>query len=245
MEDLTIRRRNRLRHHYTMASNVLLFGYHHLSDAAKVTYLAIDSFDWDDGTGKRKGYAYPSLGRLARDRGLDRRSIRRHLAELEAAKLITRRQQVGQPSVLIIEDPSSDETDNYLRNFDRGGEYKNVLPPSDKNVRPYKKQKKQENKLINEEQALKEQTQTAPIRLSAEAKAKRDWLAQEMLNVLRDEQSLGFYRKVAQTIPEHRIFEALSLIRAASREGAIRTSRGALFAGILRRSHAQDRGATK
>ena len=65
MEDFNIRRRNRLRHHYTLTSNVLLFGYKHLPDAAKLTYQVIDSFDWSDGAGLRKGFAYPSLGRLA------------------------------------------------------------------------------------------------------------------------------------------------------------------------------------
>jgi hypothetical protein len=45
MEDLTIRHRNRLRHHYTQTSNVLLFGYQSVSDGAKLTYQVIDSFD--------------------------------------------------------------------------------------------------------------------------------------------------------------------------------------------------------
>ena len=51
MEDLTVRRRNRLRHHYTLTSDVLLFGYEHLPDGAKLTYQVIDSFDWSDGAG--------------------------------------------------------------------------------------------------------------------------------------------------------------------------------------------------
>src|SRR3990172_9966114 len=103
MEDLVIRRRNTLRHHYTQTSNVLLFGYRQLSDGAKLTYQVIDSFDWSDGAGLRKGFAFPSLGRLAAIRGVDERTIRRHLAQLEQAGLITRQERPGKPNLLVIE----------------------------------------------------------------------------------------------------------------------------------------------
>jgi len=241
MEEVAIRRRNRLRHHYTVVSNVMLFGYHHLSDAAKVTYLAIDSFDWDDGSGNRKGYAYPSLGRLARDRGVDRRTIRRHLAELEDAKLVTREERPGKPSLLIIEDPSAQETEKYLRIFGDQGEDKNVLPTPDRIVRPYKEDKEQEGQnLVNGEQALSEAGesgqrptgQTGSRAPTPIPKAKREYLASEMLAVLKDEHSLGFYRKVASLCPPQIIFEALSVVKQAARDGAIRKTRGALFATL-------------
>jgi hypothetical protein len=117
MENLIIRHRNRLRHHYTVTSNVFLYGYRGLSDGAKVTYLVVDSFDWSDAAGLRKGFAHPSLGRLAKIRAVEKRSIRRHLAELEGVELITRKERPGKPSLLIIEDPSTEETDLYLRTF--------------------------------------------------------------------------------------------------------------------------------
>jgi hypothetical protein len=85
MEDLQVRHRSRLRHHFTTTSNVLLFGYRQLSDGAKLTYQVIDSFDWEDDNGLRKGYAYPSLARVALGRGVSERTVQRHLAELEAA----------------------------------------------------------------------------------------------------------------------------------------------------------------
>lgn len=234
MEGFSIQRRNRLRDHYTITSNVLLFGYSALSDAAKITYQVIDSFDWTDATGTRKGFAYPSLRLLARIRGIERRSIRRHLAELEVAQLITRVEQTGQPSLLIIEDPSAEEAEKYSQSFARVGEDKNVLPPSDKNVRPLKKENKEENKLVNEEHALKEQGGKASLRPSKKNKAKRDYLANEMLSILRDEHSLGFYRKVAEEQEPARIFEALSIVKQASREGRIRRSRGAVFTALIR-----------
>lgn len=202
MEGFTIQRRNRLRHHYTITSNVLLFGYQSVSDGAKITYQVIDSFDWTDAAGTRKGFAFPSLGLLARIRGIERRSVRRHLAELEMAKLITRVEQTGQPSLLIIEDPSTKETETYLQSFARVGEDNIVLPTPDKNVRPYKKDEKEEKQnLVNEEQALSrtglrvERSQKMQI-----PKAKREYLAQEILSVVHDEKSLGYYRSVAETV---------------------------------------------
>ena len=193
MENLIIRHRNRLRHHYTVTSNVLLYGYRDLSDGAKVTYLAVDSFDWSDSAGLRKGFAHPSLGRLSKIRGVEKRSVRRHLAELEGVSLVTRQERPGKPSLLIIEDPSEKETESYLRNFAGPGEDKIVLPTPDKIVRPYKKEEREEKQnLVNEEQALtgvEARAVSRPGRATPKAvpRAKREYLAQEMLSVLRDE----------------------------------------------------------
>lgn len=240
MENLNIRRRNKLRHHFTTTSNVLLFGYSKLSDGAKVTYQVIDSFDWADSAGLRKGFAYPSLARLATIRGVDERTVRRHLVELERARLITRQERPGRPNLLIIEDASELETFKYLRDFAGGvGEDKIVLPTPDKNVRPLKKEKEETDKIVNEEQALKEQARGRT--LSEDAKAKRDYLAQEMVNVLHDQHSFGFYRQLAQSAPPHKIFEGLSIVRQLSRESAIKKSRGAAFTAIMKRDHIPDK----
>ena len=50
MDNVTFRRRNRLKKHFVITSNVLLFGYSHVSDSAKLTYQVIDSFDCQDGS---------------------------------------------------------------------------------------------------------------------------------------------------------------------------------------------------
>jgi DNA-binding transcriptional ArsR family regulator len=224
---------------------VLLYGYRDLSDGAKVTYLAVDSFDWSDAAGLRKGFAHPSLGRLSKIRGVEKRSVRRHLAELEEVGLITREERPGKPSLLIIEDPSETETESYLRTFAGPGEDKIVLPTPDKNVRPYKKEEREERQnLVNEEQALsrvgewaeKDEPPNSRSTTTPVPRAKRDYLAGEMLAVLKDEHSLGYYRRVAASIEPHRIFEALSLVRQASREGRITKTRGALFTHLITRS---------
>jgi DNA-binding MarR family transcriptional regulator len=248
MEDLTIRHRNRLRHHYTQTSNVLLFGYQGVSDGAKLTYQVIDSFDWSNAAGVRKGFAHPSLRRLAEIRGVEKRSIRRHLAELERARLITRQERTGRPSILVIEDSSTEETDLYLRTFAGSGEDRIVLPTPDKIVRPYKKDEEPEERqnLVNEEQALSEvgesgdQSHGAPQSLENRMprrvvpRAKREYLAGEMLALLKDAHSLGYYRKVAETVEPTHIFEALSIVKQLSREGKIRKNRGAMFVSLLR-----------
>ncbi len=255
MEDLTIRRRNRLRHHYTITSNVLLFGYKHLPDGAKLTYQVIDSFDWGDGAGVRKGFAYPSLARLADIRGVDERTIRRHLVQLEQARLISRQERPGKPSLLIIEDPSPVETQRYFETFGGGEREDNsVRPTPDGNVRPLLQEDKEQesrNSLTRfENHSGVGEHGRAPIsdavrervaslgrgrRTASPDRAKREHLAQEMLRVLHDEHSLGCYRRVAEQYPPHIIFEALGLVKEMARECKVAKTRGALFVQILKR----------
>ena len=257
MEDFTVRRRNRLRHHYTITSNVLLFSYKHLLDAAKLTYQVIDSFDWQDGAGLRKGYAYPSLGRLAAIRGVEKRSLRRHLAQLEQAGLISRKERPGKPNLLIIEDPSVVETQRYLEAFGgKVGEDKSVRPTPDRNVRPLlqeDKEKRIQSPLTRLEKtpgvgeptdqahvahAIREKMETLRLmtrQVRSPSGAKREHLAQEMLAVLRDHHSLGYYRRVAERYQQHIIFDALGLVKEIAREGEVKKNRGALFVEILKR----------
>lgn len=222
-EDVQIRRRNRLRHHYTMTSNVILFGYASLTDAERITYQAIDSFDWSDGAGLRKGFSYPSLRTLASLRGIAERTIRRHLAALQSVGLLTRDFRPGQTSILWIEEPSKEESERYLVRVRADPDTDDRGTP-DTDVRPNKK-----------DEGEKRQNPVNGVKSGdAEARARREWLAHEMVDVLHDEHSLGFYRKVAQTVPEHRVFEALSEVRLAAREGRVRTSKGALFVGLMK-----------
>lgn len=229
MEDLVVRRRNRLKHHYTLVSNVIIFGYRGLTDAEKLTYAAIDSFDWPDGKGERKGFAYPSVETLAGLRGVDRRTIFRHFNGLENAGLLKREARAGRPTLLWIEEPSEGESEKYLSTIAIGRDT-DVTGRDDTDVTPYKKEEREEDKTVNGEQS----SLTRRTRLSAEAFAKREWLAGEILKVCKDKHSLGFYRKVAETVPEHRVFEALSDVKWSAREHRVRTSRGALFSAVLK-----------
>lgn len=224
-EAVIVRRRNRLKNHFTMTSNVLLFGYRKLTDAEKITYQMIDSFDWSDGAGLRKGYAYPSEKLIADARGLDERTIRRHLGGLERAGLLTREPRPGRTSILWIEDPSAEESEHYLSTLAMGPDT-DVRGTPDTDVPPYKKDKGQ----ARQNHAISRSERT----LSAEEAAKREWLVGEMLVVVGGPLDGEFYRRVAATVSEHRIFEALSEVKLAAREGRITKSKRALFASLIR-----------
>jgi hypothetical protein len=232
MEQVSIRRRDRLKRHYTTVSNVIIFGYRELSDSEKLTYAAIDSFDWSDGEGLRKGYAFPSVETLATLRAADRRTIFRHFTALESVGLLTREQRPGRPTLLWIEDPSEEESARYLSTITPGRDT-DVTPTHDTNVTPNKKEEPETDKTVNGEQSS---WKGKGPRLPAEERAKREWLAQEILKVCGDVHSLGFYRKVAATVPEHHIFAGLSELRQAIRETRIRTNRGAFFSALTHAS---------
>ena len=101
IEDIIFKRRNRLKKHFINISNVLLYGYRTLSDAAKITFQVIDGFDWEDAeTQDSKGYVFPSIKTIAEIRGTSERTIFRHIKELEQVKLLTRIRQRNKPSIL-------------------------------------------------------------------------------------------------------------------------------------------------
>src|SRR6266540_3614298 len=98
------RHRNPAALEFVILSKVILIGFPHLSDGAKITYCVIYSHDWiEQASGTRKGFVYPSLGRLAAFRHTTDRTVRRHLAELIHSRLITRETRPGKTSILYIE----------------------------------------------------------------------------------------------------------------------------------------------
>ena len=226
-----------------MTSNVLIFGYKQLTDPVKLTYQAIDSFDWSDGDGKRKGYAFPSLATLAGLRGVDERTLRRHLSALEESGLVRRETRPGQPSLLWIEEPSKEECEAYLSTMAMSPDT-DVRGRGDTDVRPLDEESEESetDKTVNGAKAFKGRRGGKRF-LSAEQRAKRDHIAGEILRVCGDKHSLGFYRTVATTTPEHRVFEALSEVKQVVREGHLRFSKGAIFSYLLgqRSPQAEDR----
>lgn len=130
VDAVIFQRRNRLKRHFVTTSNVLLYGYPQLSDAAKITYQVIDGFDWESKeTGDSKGYVFPAVETLATIRHTTVRTIQRHLKELEEAQLLTRQRRQYKPSLLVIEDMSAEAATAYetqyisaSRPIKRGGE---------------------------------------------------------------------------------------------------------------------------
>jgi hypothetical protein len=58
--------------------------------------------------------------------------------------------------------------------------------------------------------------------------------AQEIAEKLEDDHSLGFYRKVVDTIPENLIWQALSEVKDAHLTGRVKKSKAALFTTIIK-----------
>src|SRR5205823_3091749 len=122
-DNFVVRHRNPTAKEYVIVSRVVLVGYPELSDGAKVTYWVIYSHDWFEADrGGRKGYAYPTIKRLAHLRHATERTIQRHLVELIAVGLLTREIRPGKPSLLYIEEPSEQEIERYFQERGRGGD---------------------------------------------------------------------------------------------------------------------------
>src|ERR1035437_9969717 len=114
-EEVVFKRRNRLKKHFVNVSNVLLYGYKALSDAAKITYQVIEGFDWEDKeTGDSKGFVFPSIEKIAEIRNAAKRTIFRHIQELEKVLLLTRVRRRNKASILYIEEVSDIEANSYL-----------------------------------------------------------------------------------------------------------------------------------
>lgn len=269
-ENFVFQRRNRLKKHFVNTSNVLLYCYEALSDAAKITFQVIDGFDWEDHeTGESKGYVYPAVETLANIRKTSTRTIQRHILELIEAKLLTRLRRRNKSSVLYIEEVSEIEINKYFDVINPKDEAnksrndKNVVshkaPETTKMSFAYsnKKDEKKENEInVNEDlkkrkgsgmmslQGIMKQydidkhtlpkTKVKSLQSVPKNRDKRDYYAQEIADTLGDQKSLGCYRVIAEKVPEPVIFEVLSSIKEAAREGKIKVSRGALFVDIIK-----------
>ena len=75
---------------FTMLHNAVLLDTR-LSDGAKVTYMVLMHHARQD------DHCFPGQERLCAERGLKERALRSHLAELEAARLITRERRGKTP----------------------------------------------------------------------------------------------------------------------------------------------------
>jgi hypothetical protein len=148
-EELIFKRRDRLKKHFVNISNVLLYCYEALSDAAKITFQVIDSFDWESKeTLDSKGYVFPAVATIAKIRRASERTIRRHLVELISVKLLTRIRRRNKSSILYIEDVSDEEAQKYFDLIQpqsplKNTEFKNGVTNNlrmDKNVRSDKAQ---------------------------------------------------------------------------------------------------------
>lgn len=251
----------RPQHHFVIVPKALLCGYQGLSDSAKLTYQVISGFDWASGTrGMRKGYVFPAVATLARMRGTTVRSIQRHIRELVRAGLLTRVRRPNRPSHLILNPINTEEEalcrlrfasnsqprpGNGRNDRDVAGQTTELsLPSQEENVQEDEISVNAviqglanallEGRSVNRAPPSARHGHTLPTRTDRDI-ARREYLAGEMVKVLRDQHSLGCYRAIAESCPESVVFEALSLAKDAARCGRIHKSRGALFVALVRR----------
>ncbi|MCL5959436.1 MAG: helix-turn-helix domain-containing protein [Chloroflexi bacterium] len=229
---------------YVIVSNVVLIGYPQVSDGAKLTYLVIYSHDWYEPSRLgRKGYVFPTIGRLAQLRHTTSRTVQRHLAELIGAGLLTRIIRRGKPSVLYIEEPDSKQEGMFGRNRDDiyvAGVVTKMSPQQEEEMKQTKAVNGVEESVMEESSRPPQGWQ--PIKalldrklIQKKASSHVEWLAQQIMAVTDDAHSLGCYRAIAGRCSQDLVFEALALLKEARRDGSIRLSRGALFVGIVRR----------
>ncbi len=270
MENVVFQRRNRLKRHFVNTSNVLIYGYPNLSDGSKITYQLIDSFDWEDkNTGDSKGFVYPSIEKLAEIRLAGKRTVFRHIQELEKAKLLTRVRRRNKPSVLYIEDVSQEEANKYLKRFvdrkentkEKSRSAKNgisqIMPEVPKMAFLYRKEEeplKENENNVNEKKHLRGNGVDVLSDILMQYKLKqpkrqkkpdeilhRDYIAEEIAEKLNDWKSLGCFRVIADKISQEVIFEVLSSVKETANAGKIRESRGALFVEIIKK-YAESKG---
>ena len=66
-------------------------------------------------------------------------------------------------------------------------------------------------------------------------------LVEDILEVCEDEQSTGFYKKVARLLPQQDIYQAISEVKEVRDLGEIKKNKGAIFTSIIKK-YARERG---
>jgi len=245
-----------LREGFTQIPNALL-GRKDLSSGAKLTYVGLLSFAW------QKGSCFPGQEKLAEHLGVGKRSIIRHLKELQNANILcVHRRGQGKTNVYSLAKVKALIETAALRQKRQNGTSETVKMALQKmpnrHTEEYTEEKQKENninvngnvkiqrpKVANGIDSLGEILMQYGIQRSGrvgvqqnrkpkpEQYVKRDYIASELARDFEDRKSLGCYRTIADKIPEHVIFEVRSAVLDVYRNGTIRESRGALFVGII------------
>jgi len=245
-----------LRGGFTQIPNALL-GRTDLSSGAKLTYVGLLSFAW------QKGSCFPGQEKLAEHLGLGKRSVIRHLKELQQANILRiHRRGLGKTNVYTLAKVRTQKDEDIVRQKCQNGTSGNAKLTLQKmphwHTKEYTEEKHkaheinvngnfliQKPKLGNGPASLRDiltqygidgasrEEITPKPKLKSEHYAKRDYVATELAHDFADSKSLGCYRTIAEKVPEHVIFEVRSAVLDAYRNGTIRESRGALFVGII------------
>ena len=189
------------------------------------------------------GDCYPSQDQIARDLGISRETANRRIQCLlkfrfddkPILKAVRSRNKSGTwenvrytilpiAQIKIFEKSSENEPGNNHVTKPSQGPCDD--PATWQNRHTNKNQSLNKNNLNNvKENAIKNKKKRSP---------EKEYLAQEMAEQLEDDHSLGFYRKVADLVPENLIYQALSEVKDAYLTGRIKKSKAALFTSVIK-----------
>jgi len=184
--------------------------------------------NWKD----EKGYIYLifSVEELAQILEAGIRSVIRYKKVLIDYKLIyERRMGQGKPNLIYVLKPELNEKCQNGISRDANNTLQEV-PKEHPN-----------DKYINNTNILNNVKSNAIFKTNKKEKRspKKEYLAQEMAEQLGDDHSLGFYRKIADMVPENLIFQALSEVKDAFLTNRVKKSKAALFTTVIQ-SKAQE-----
>ena len=197
------------------------------------------------------GDCYPSQDQIARDLGLSRETTNRRIQSLlrfrfdgkPIVKAVRLRKKEGTwenvrytilpvAQVKIFEKSFENEPDNNLVTKTSQG-------PCD-DTATWRNRHTNYNQSLNKKELNNVKSNAIFNKKKKEKRSpEKEYLAQEMADQLEDDHSLGFYRKVADLIPESLIFQALSEVKDAFLSGRVKKSKAALFTTVIQ-SKAQE-----
>ena len=197
------------------------------------------------------GDCYPSQDQIARDLGLSRETTNRRIQSLlrfrfdgkPIVKAVRLRKKEGTwenvrytilpvAQVKIFEKSFENEPDNNLVTKTSQG-------PCD-DTATWRNRHTNYNQSLNKKELNNVKSNAIFNKKKKEKRSpEKEYLAQEMADQLEDDHSLGFYRKVADLIPESLIFQALSEVKDAFLSGRVKKSKAALFTTVIK-SKAQE-----
>ncbi|MHB8280048.1 MAG: replication initiator protein A [Candidatus Humimicrobiaceae bacterium] len=159
---------------------------------------------------------------------IERKTVMRHKQELVQYKLIIdRRLGQGKPNRIYILKPELGEENSQKSQKRTSRNPNNGLLdiPNMDSIDTY----------VNKTNKLNNVKSNAVFNNNKKEKRseEKEYLAQEMAEQLNDDHSLGFYRKIADMVPETLIFQALSEVKDASLTGRVKKSKAALFTTVI------------
>jgi hypothetical protein len=189
--------------------------------------------NWKD----ERGYIYLifSVEELADLLEIDRTAVMRYKKKLIEYKLIIdKRIGQGNPNRIYVLKPELVDNSNQKSQF-ATSRSRNTGPLEVSNSDPI-------NTYVNETN-LNNVNSNAILNKKKKRTPEMEALAQEIAKRLEDDHSLGFYRKVVDTVPENLIWQALSEVKDAFLTGRVKKSKAALFTTIIQ-AKAQEHNIT-